>query len=127
MGPRAERVHLTGFVPHDEIPSYLSNADVFALPSQYEELGSVLIEAMRAGLPIVAADTGGVPEIVEDGRSGILVPPADAPALARATNRLLADPALAHKLVDEGRRRSARYQWSHLAGQVLDIYESLTA
>lgn len=122
-----ERVHLTGFVPHDEIPSYLSHADVFALPSQYEELGSVLIEAMRAGLPVVAADTGGIPEIVEAGQSGILVPPADAPALARATNRLLADRTLAENLGNEGRRRSERYRWSDLAGEVLNIYESLTA
>ena len=120
------RVHLTGFVPHHEIPAYLSHADVFALPSLYEELGSVLLEAMRAGLPIVASDTGGIPEIVEDDRSGSLVPPNDTASLAGAINRLLRNPEVAQRLSNEGRRRSKRFEWSSIAGEVLGIYNSLT-
>src|SRR5215207_1326416 len=58
----AERVHFTGFRPHREIPAILDHTDVFAMPSVYEELGSVLLETMQAGLPIVASRTGGSPK-----------------------------------------------------------------
>src|SRR5829696_8690381 len=78
----AERVHFTGFRPHREIPAILGHTDVFAMPSVYEELGSVLLEAMQAGLPIVATRTGGIPEAV--GPAAELVAPGDAGALAAA-------------------------------------------
>jgi 2-deoxystreptamine N-acetyl-D-glucosaminyltransferase/2-deoxystreptamine glucosyltransferase len=120
------RIHLTGFIPHDEIPSYLCHADVFAMPSQYEELGSVLLEAMRTGLAIVASDTGGIPEVIEDGRNGLLVPPDDVVGFARAVNRLLRDREFAQAMSNEGRRRSLRYEWSQLAGEVLNVYAPLT-
>jgi glycosyltransferase involved in cell wall biosynthesis len=85
-----------------------------------------LLEAMRAGLAIVASDTGGIPEIVEDDRSGSLVPPNDTASLAGAINRLLRNPEVAQRLSDEGRRRSKGFEWSSIAGEVLGIYNSLT-
>jgi glycogen synthase len=118
------RVHLTGLVPREDIPAYLTNADVLVLPSSYEELGSVMIEAMRAGLPIVATKTGGIPDIVEDGRNGLLVPPGDSRALARAINRVLEDRSFAARLGREGLRRSQRFEWSQLTDEVLATYES---
>lgn len=118
------RFHLTGFVPREDIPTYLTHADVLVLPSSYEELGTVMIEAMRAGLPIVATNTGGIPDIVKDGHNGLLVPPGDSPGLARAINRILEDRALAARLGREGLRRSQRFEWSQLAEEVLKTYES---
>ncbi|MDQ3891212.1 MAG: glycosyltransferase, partial [Actinomycetota bacterium] len=92
------RVRFAGFVPHDRVPAVLAHADVLALPSAYEELGSVLLEAMWAGVPVVAARTGGVPDAVADGATGLLVPPRDPRALADALARVLADRRLAGAL-----------------------------
>jgi glycogen synthase len=123
----ADRVHVTGFVPHERVPAVLAFADVLVLPSFYEELGTVLIEAMQAGLPAVASRVGGIPEIVEDSETGLLVPPGDAGALARAIDAVLGDPDLARRLGDAARRRAPAYDWDRVGEQVLDLYRGLAA
>jgi 2-deoxystreptamine N-acetyl-D-glucosaminyltransferase/2-deoxystreptamine glucosyltransferase len=80
--------------------------DVVAIPSYYEGFCFTAVEAALAGLPVVASDASGLREVVEDGRTGILVPPRDPDALAGALERIAADPALARALADEGRRRA---------------------
>lgn len=117
-----DRVHFVGFVPHDRVPGVLRSADVLVMPSQYEELGTALLEAMQAGVPIVASDTGGIPDVVTHERSGLLVAPGDPAALAGAVNRLLADPVLATALATAAGRQVGRYDWSLLAARVLAIY-----
>jgi glycosyltransferase involved in cell wall biosynthesis len=82
----------------------MSLADVFVLPSLWEGLPLVLIEAGSLGRPMVATDIGGTREIVTDGETGLLVPPADPAALAAAVHRLLADPVLAARLGENARR-----------------------
>ena len=62
-----DRLRFEGFVAHKQLPALLAHADLLVLPSLYEELGTVLLEAMQAGLPIVASETGGIPEVIEDG------------------------------------------------------------
>jgi glycogen synthase len=118
-------VRFAGFVPHADVPAHLEHADVLVLPSEYEELGSVLVEAMQAGLPIVATRVGGIPDLVDDGVTGRLVARSDAAALAGAIDDLVADPALARRLGEEGRRRAAGYAWDSLADRVLGLYRSL--
>jgi glycosyltransferase involved in cell wall biosynthesis len=86
----ADRVTFAGRV--DAVFDWLRAADVFALPSMYEALGIALVEAAACGLPAVASRTGGIVDVVEDGRSGILVTPGDVPALSAALRRLVADP-----------------------------------
>jgi len=86
-----------------------------------------VIEAMRAGVPVVAADTGGVSTTVTDGVTGLLVPPGDPGALAAALRRLLADEALARRLADAARRRSHDYSWPVLADRVLGLYQEVLA
>lgn len=99
----AARILFVGFWPPERIPALLATATIFVLPSRQEGLGSVLLEAMAAGLPIVASATGGIPEIVRDGSTGLLVPPRDPSALAAAVIRLLTDSALAERLGAAGR------------------------
>ena len=121
----ADRVRVMGFVPHERVPAVLASADLLVLPSFYEELGTVLIEAMQAGLPAVASRVGGIPDIVEDGENGLLVAPGDATALARAIDAVLGDPVLSRRLGDGARRRAAAYDWDVVGEQVLELYRQL--
>jgi glycosyltransferase involved in cell wall biosynthesis len=91
-----------------------------ARAAQYEDLSSALIEAMAAGLPVVATRVGGTADLVHDGVNGLLVPPGDPAALAAAISRVLAGPAAAARLA------AAAYAWPDLARQVLDVYRQVT-
>lgn len=120
------RVHVTGFVAHEQVPAVLAHADVFVMPSVYEELGSALVEAQWAGVPVVATRVGGIPDVVDDGVSGVLVPPGNPQALARAIDGLLGDPGRARAMAVQGRAAALRrYDWTHLAARVLDVYEAV--
>jgi glycosyltransferase involved in cell wall biosynthesis len=97
----AGRVSFPGRV--DAVEDWLRAADVFAFPSLYEALGIALVEAAACGLPAVASRTGGIVDVVEDGRSGLLVPPGDAAALAAGLRRLVADNGLARAMGQSAR------------------------
>jgi glycosyltransferase involved in cell wall biosynthesis len=97
------RLLFTGF--RTDVPAVLDALDLFVMPSHLEGLGTAVLDALAAGKPVVAAAAGGIPEIVEDGRHGLLVPPRDPGRLARAIVRLLQNPELASQLATEGLRR----------------------
>jgi glycogen synthase len=120
-----DRIRMTGFLAHREIPAVLRHANVFCLPSHYEELGTALLEAMQAGLPIVASDAGGIPGAV--GPAARLVSPGDPRALAAALDALLADPAQATQLAHLARKRAQAVSWERLAPRVLDAYRAALA
>jgi len=113
-------VTFLGELPDDEAVrrEYLA-ADVFCLPSLQEGFGIVLLEAMAAGLPIVATRAAAIPEVVPDGEAGLLVPPSDPEALAEALDRLLSDPDLRRRLGEAGRRHVERFDWKIVAGEFL--------
>ena len=119
---RRLKVHRLGFRPHAEVPGLLAAADVLVLPSIYEEMGSVLAEALHAGLPVVATRVGGIPTIVEDGTTGVLVPPSDPGALARAISGLLAQPDRLAEMGRASRARAHRYDFDVLADAVMQTY-----
>jgi glycogen synthase len=124
--PARDRISLSGFVPHAEVPQVLASLDVLAMPSVYEEMGSVLVEAMASGVPVVASRVGGIPDVVADGVTGVLVPPRDVDAFAGALDRLVADPERRRQMCLNARERAVRYSWPDLAGRVAHLYARVT-
>lgn len=120
-----ERVKVTGFVTHDLIPAYLQNIDVLTLPSHYEELGSILVEGLQAGLPLVGTRTGGIPEVIDEGRTGLLVPTHTPKQLAEALDTLLWNANLRMTMGRAALAQAPLYEWTHLADRVHGVYESV--
>jgi glycosyltransferase involved in cell wall biosynthesis len=118
----ADRVTFTGRVPHEQILSLLWAADVVAIPSLEEGVPFVLLEAMACARPIVATPVGGIPSIVADGQTALLVPPGQPTALAQALARLIADRALASQL---GSRAQARVRAEFDQELMIDRYEAV--
>jgi glycosyltransferase involved in cell wall biosynthesis len=100
---------------------------VFVFPSDSETLGFAAIEAMAAGVPVVAADAGGIPHIVQAERTGLLVPAGDADATARAILRLLEDPALRAGLAHNGRQEAERWSWMAATEALVERYRQAIA
>jgi starch synthase len=129
---RSGVVWITGMLPREELMQLLSHATVFCCPSVYEPLGIVNLEAMACRVPVVASAVGGIPEVVEDGVTGLLVPYSEsAPAefeagLAERINELVRDPGRAAAMGKAGRDRAvAEFGWDAVARRTVDIYESL--
>jgi glycosyltransferase involved in cell wall biosynthesis len=100
-----ERVEFTGWV--DNPRDHLTRLDLYVQPSRFEAQGLAIAEAMLAELAVVATDVGGIPDVVIDGETGLLVPPEDPEALARAIAELIDDPARRAEMGRAGRRRAA--------------------
>jgi 2-deoxystreptamine N-acetyl-D-glucosaminyltransferase/2-deoxystreptamine glucosyltransferase len=124
--PLAGAVRFTGFLPHTRIPAVMRHTDLLVLATRYEELPSVLIEAMAAGLPVIASRVGGIPALVEHDVNGLLAPPGDAVALAAAISRVLTEPGTAARLAAAARQTAQRYAWPALARQVATAYRQVT-
>jgi starch synthase len=119
-------------LPRPEVVQLLTHAAVFVCPSVYEPLGIVNLEAMACGTAVVASAVGGIPEVVEDGDTGLLVPyeekdPAGfETALAAAVNTMVADPATAARMGEAGRERAAReFGWDAVARRTVRVYEEI--
>jgi starch synthase len=127
-------------LPRKQLIQVLSHSSVFVCPSIYEPFGIVNLEAMACGAPVVASAVGGIPEVVEDGKTGYLVSfepdgtpmggPKDreafALALATRINELCADPLLARRMGDAGRKRvEERFSWPSIARQTAQLYSRL--
>lgn len=120
------RVHFRGLISLEALRAEYGRAALLVLPSQQENAPMAVIEAMAAGVPVVATRVGGVPDVVADGETGLLVPPGDPPALARAIARVLADPARAAEWGAEGHRRAeARFRAPAVAARYYDLYRSV--
>lgn len=95
-----QEVQFTGFCPN--IPEFLAAADFFVHVPHHEGLGVAVLEALAAGLPTIASRVGGIPELIEEGKTGILIPPQDAQSLSTSLLQLLEHPSLAHQLGKAG-------------------------
>jgi len=121
-----ERVVFAGF--RADIPELLSLVAVSVLPSLSEGLSNTILESMAAGVPVVATAVGGNPEMVQEGVTGLLVPPRDSSALAAAIERILRDPALARRLGSAGRQSvTERFSLESMAQKTATLYRSLLA
>ena len=119
-----DSVRLLGNLSRERLAEEYVNADLFCLPSVQEGFGIVFLEAMAAGLPVVACRAAAIPEVVLDGITGVLAPPRDPAALARSLAELAADPARARRLGEEGRRRVADFTPTRVAERFLDAVRS---
>jgi glycosyltransferase involved in cell wall biosynthesis len=127
-------VTFTGFLDRDGVARALAAADVVAVPSVTDRAGNVdglpntLLEALGAGRAVVASRVAGIPEVVEDGVTGLLVPPEDPPALAEALRRLAADPDLRRTLGERARQTAGlRYSWAAAAQRFEECYAAAAA
>ncbi len=122
----ADAITFPGPIPHDAVPNLLASLDVFAMPSHHEAFGVAALEASAMELPVVATRVGGVPEVVQDGVTGLLVPPRDPSNLATALCRLIEDPELARKMGVAGREFVlSRYRWEDCVSRMETLYASI--
>lgn len=122
------RVEYVTSSPWGEAMARLASADVFVQPSLAESIPNATKEAHYFGIPSVGSDVGGIPEIIEHGKTGLLVPPGDAAALASAANSLLDDPAAARRMAAEAKRRVvARFSPDALAPEYDALYGRVAA
>jgi glycosyltransferase involved in cell wall biosynthesis len=122
----AERVRFLGTLTDDEVHREISTASVVVVPSRtIEGFSLVALEAAHLARPVVASRVGGLPETIEDGRTGVLVPPDDADLLAEAIGDLLADHARAVGMGEQARRRAARFDVADCAAGYADVYRGL--
>lgn len=124
--PLAGRVELPGWVDKAEARDLLARAHVLLLPSHNEGLPVAILEAMAAGLAVIATPVGAIEDAVVNGETGLIVPPGDSNALARAIARLLDDPDLRHRMGEAGRQRFVeRFTIAEAARRVINIYRDL--
>jgi glycosyltransferase involved in cell wall biosynthesis len=129
-----ERVTFKGQVPRDELERAYAECDALVLPALpdrvagTEGLGVVLVEALQLGLPVIASNTGGIPDIVRHDVTGLLVPPGEVSALAAAMRRFMDDPPLAHRLAAQGTRHVREtFGWSRIVRNLRDLYDGVCA
>ena len=121
-------VHFVGYVSPEELPRYYRTANIFCAPNTgFESFGIILLEAMAAGVPIVASDITGFRAVLQNGAEGLLVPPENARAISRAIVDLLRDPTRCAEMGARGKHKAAEYDWSIIAQRVLSYYEELIA
>lgn len=120
----ADRVRFPGRLDRDEMAALYRDADLMLNASRVDNMPNAILEAMASGVPVITTDAGGIPFIVEQGRTAMLVPVDDAAALATATREVLDDAALRAALVSQGLAEVERYRWSSVQAQLLAAYQA---
>lgn len=122
----SNRVSFEGFLSQQEINEHFNNADVFCRPSLSEGMGNVFLEAMAAGLPVIATNVGGIPDIVSHGEDGLLVDAENPRAVAESIMLLREDSSLRQKLIENGLEKVAtKYTWDNIARQMDEVLSSV--
>ena len=113
----ADVVHFAGRIDNADIAKLYADADLVLNPSTADNMPNSILEALASGVPVVSTNAGGIPDLVEDGRTALLVPVGDADAMASAALRLLADPSLRAQLSQQGQQEVTRYAWPQVRVQ----------
>ena len=120
-----ENVKFLGFVSGDEKYSYYKSADICVFPSVYETFCIVCLEAMACGKPVVASDVGGIPFVVENGKTGFLFERGNVNELAEKVIILLKNKELRKKMGEAGRERAKEFTWDKIAEQTVEVYREI--
>lgn len=121
-----DKVDILPAISHHLVPGYLAKIDIFVMPSRQESFGVAVLEASACGLPIVASNVGGLPEVIEDSVTGFLVPPDRPQDLAKKISQLIESPGLRKSMGQQGRNFVEKhYKWSDSVEKMSDIYQSL--
>ncbi len=124
-----EKIFFHGYIDKEELKQFCQGADIFVLPSVVEGFGAVLLEVMSAGLPIVASNVGGIPELIKDGYNGVLVPPKEGSSLANAINSLIRSPSLRKQYGMNGyeyfRNFRDLHSWDSTCKKIHDILSTM--
>lgn len=119
-------VRVIGRVPLEEVAGYLQQASIFCLPTLREPFGIAFHEAYRYRLPVIGTRIGAIPDFIQDGETGFLVPPGESAPLAQALVRLLDDPAMAKKFGETGYERTVqRYTFANTARIMHEVIENV--
>jgi glycosyltransferase involved in cell wall biosynthesis len=124
----AERLNITeqcqflGPVYGEEKKQIFMNSDIFLLPSYAEGQPVTILEAMAAGLPIIASNVGAIPDVVQDGKNGLIIEPGDIPALTRAIDQLVGDASLRHQMGRLSRQQAYQFDVKPYVEQLLNLY-----
>jgi teichuronic acid biosynthesis glycosyltransferase TuaC len=121
----ADAVEFLGHLPHQNVMGHYAACDVFVLPSSPEGFGIVYLEAMAHGKPVIACQGEGIGDVIEHGKTGLLVPPRDSTAVAAAIRTLLLDPKAARRIGAAGKDRASQFTWRRNAERLLGIYEEV--
>jgi len=116
-----DHIHFTGYVTEHQMSSLYNKASLFVLPSLYEGFGFPILEAMQAGVPVIAANTTAIPEIM--GQGGLLFNAEDADQLSKLMKNLLNDSGRRKKLIEAGQNRAAQFTWARAAASTLKCYQ----
>ena len=121
-----DKVDFAGQVSNEKIPQHLAQADIFVRPSLSEGLGTAFLEAMAAGLPVVATPVGGIPDFLKDGETGLFCRVGDPENIAERINMILSDDILKSRLILNGRKMvEEEYTWDKITAKFKNIYDSI--
>lgn len=119
---KGTRTVFTGLLHGRELSEAFASADVFLMPSDSETLGFVVLESLASGVPVVGADAGGIPNVIDHGTTGYLVPVGDDAAFARRVEEMLADPALMQRMRAAGRAEAERLDWGSAMSHLRNVH-----
>ncbi len=120
-----DRVKFVGRISHRDVYTEYAQAEIFCSLPRSEALGNVFLEAEACGCAILATNVGGIPDIVEDGVTGLLIPPDDLSAAVKGLRRLLKDSTFRKTLGDAGQKQAKYFDWSNIAMQYKKVYENV--
>ncbi|MCX6789763.1 MAG: glycosyltransferase family 4 protein [Candidatus Gribaldobacteria bacterium] len=121
----SEAVFFRGFLPHQEALKEISQGEVFVCPSLAEGLGNVFLEAQACNTPVIGANVGGIPDIIQDGFNGFLIQPKNSQVIVGAVIKIFSDKNLAQQLAQNGQTTVQKFAWPNIVSQVDNLYQKI--